>query len=210
MRQLPCRSAPADPRAYLRCLGAISKQRETCSSSPRRTLDVFNQPTEAISFGISNSHRRIKNLFGDFGHAMQQRAAPGQHDAARKLSLPTRVFDLIGDVHQHFFSTRLKDVTQDLPRELSWRTPTYGRHIDELTSFHLTQRAAASTANCPFHFFSFRNRGAQTESDVIREMRTAQRENCGVLNSATLVNNESRRFGANVHECSSKFFVIIS
>jgi hypothetical protein len=51
----------------------MCKQCETRSGCPRRTLNVFNQTTEAISFGIPNSHRRIKNLFRDLSHAVQQR-----------------------------------------------------------------------------------------------------------------------------------------
>src|ERR1044072_8229128 len=102
----------------------MSKQCQTRRGCPRGTLYVFHQTTKAISFGISDSHWRIKNLFRDLGHAVQQRAATGQHNAARELSFPTCVFDLIGDVHQHFFSTRLKDVAKDLSRELTWWTAT--------------------------------------------------------------------------------------
>src|ERR1044071_7008133 len=77
MCQLPCGSTPADTCANLCCLCAIRKQCETRCSCPRRALDVFNQTTEAISFGIPNSHRRIKNLFCDLSHAVQQRTAAG-------------------------------------------------------------------------------------------------------------------------------------
>src|SRR6185503_16719218 len=140
MCQLPCGSTSADACANLCCLRAMCKQCETRRGCPRRTLDVFNQTTEAISFGISNSHRRIKNLFCDLSHAVQQRATTGQHDTARELSFPTCVFDLVCNVHQHFFSARLKDVAKDLPRELAWWTTTNRRHIDELAAFHLAQR----------------------------------------------------------------------
>src|SRR5215813_5458135 len=124
MRQLACRSAPADTGSYLCCLSAIREQRETRSGSPCRTLNVFNQPAKTISLGITNAHWRIENLLCDLSHAVQQRATAGQYDTARKLSFPTRVFDLVSNVHQHFFSTRLQDVAEDLTRELTWRTST--------------------------------------------------------------------------------------
>src|SRR6185369_17792605 len=114
MCQLPCGSTPADSGANLCCLRSMRKQCKTRGGCPRRTLDVFNQPTEAISFGIPNSHRRIKNLFRDLSHAVQQSTTANQHDTARELSFPTRVFDFVCNMHQHFFSARLKDVAKDL------------------------------------------------------------------------------------------------
>src|ERR1051326_9088266 len=110
MRQPAAGSPPAHARAYLGGLCTMCKQSETSSGGPRRTLDVFNQATEAISFGITNSHRRIEHLFSDLSHAVQQRSAASQHDATRELSFPTRVFNLVRDVHQHFFSPRLENV----------------------------------------------------------------------------------------------------
>jgi len=98
--------------------------RETRGCRPCRALNVFDQPAETIAFGKTDSHRRIKNLFGDLGHAMKQCSAAGQHHATRELSLPTSVFDLIGDVHQNFFRTRLKDVAKNLSRQLSRRAST--------------------------------------------------------------------------------------
>src|ERR1041384_6467461 len=102
----------------------MCEQRQTCCGGPRRALNILNQATEAISFGIANTHRGIKNLFRDLSHAVQQRTAAGQHDPTRELSLPTCVFDLIGDVHQHFLGARLKNVAKDLSRELAWWTAT--------------------------------------------------------------------------------------
>src|SRR5215216_6484225 len=66
VRQLTCRSAPANPSSYLRCLSAMREQRETRCGSPCRTLNVFNQPSKTISFGITDAHWRIKDLFCNF------------------------------------------------------------------------------------------------------------------------------------------------
>jgi hypothetical protein len=93
----------------------MCKQCETRRGCPRRTLDVFNQTTEAISFGIPNSHRRIKNLFRDLSHAVQKCTTTRYYNTTRKLSFPTCVFDLICDVHQHFLCAWLQDVAKDLP-----------------------------------------------------------------------------------------------
>src|SRR6185503_20225773 len=181
MCQLPCGSTPADACANLSCLRAMREQCETRRGGPRRTLDVFNQTTEAISFGIPNSHRRIKNLFCDLSHAVQQRTTTSQHDTTRELSFPTRVFDLVCNVHQHFFSAWLKDVAKNLARELSWWASTNRRHVDEFATFHLTQRTTARTTNGPFDLLGFRNRSSQTESNVVREVRATEGENRGVL-----------------------------
>src|SRR6185369_17292459 len=156
---------------------------------------------------ITNAHWRIEYLFCDLSHAVQQRTTAGQHDTARELSFPARIFDLISDVHQHFFSTRLKDVAEDLTRELSWWTSTNRRHIDELTAFHLTQRAATRAADCPLDLLSFRNRRAETESNVVRKVRAAERENCRVLNSATLIDNQPRSLRPYIDERRPKLFV---
>src|ERR1044072_1430378 len=155
----------------------MREQRETRSSSPCRTLNVFNHPTKTISFRITNAHWRIEYLFCDLSHAVQQRAATGQHNAARELSFPTRVFDLVSDVHQHFFSTRLKNVAEDLTRELTWWTSTSRRHIDELASLHLTQRAAARAADCPLDLLGFRNRRGESASHSCFARRCGVRGN---------------------------------
>src|SRR5262245_6792493 len=119
----------------------MCEQRQTRCCCPRRTLNIFNQPTEAIAFGIADTYRRIKHLLRDLSHsvqpcaassqtesdrgaAVQPSAAASQHDSARELSLPTRVFDLISDVHQHLFSTGLENVAENLARELTWWTST--------------------------------------------------------------------------------------
>src|ERR1043166_990395 len=45
-------------------------------------------------------------------------AAAGQDDAARELSLPTGLAYLVGDVREHLFGARLKNVAQNLSGEL--------------------------------------------------------------------------------------------
>src|ERR1044072_6895613 len=165
MCQLPCGSTSADAGAYLCCLRTMCKQCETSGGCPRRTLDVFNQTTEAISFGIPNSHRRIKHLFCDLSHAVQQRTTASQHDTTRELSFPTSVFDLVCHVHQYFFRSRLKNVAKNLARELAWWTATDRRHVDKLAAFHLAQRTATRTTNSSLNLLGFRNRRAQSERD---------------------------------------------
>src|ERR1700741_436428 len=210
MCQLTCGSTPAHACANLCCLRAMCKQCETRGGRPRRTLDVFNQTTEAISFGIPNSHRRIKNLFRDLGHAVQQRTAAGQHDTAGELSFPTCVLDLVCNVHQHFFSAWLKDVAKDLARELAGWSSTNRRHIDKLATFHLAQRTTTRAANRSLDLFRFRNRRAQSERNVVREVRATERKNCRVLDGPTLVDNQPSRLRADVDERSAKLFVIFS
>jgi hypothetical protein len=41
-------------------------------------------------------------------------------------------------------------------------------------------------------------------------VRAAERENCRVLNSATLVDDQARSFRADVDERGSKLFVVLS
>src|SRR6185436_11671868 len=107
----------------------------------------------------------------------------------RELPFPSRVFDLISNMHQHFFSTWLQNVAKDLSRKLTRRSTTNGRNIDQLPAFHFTQRTAARTTNCPLHLFRLWYRRSQAEGDVVCEMRTTKRKYCGVLNCSSLVNN---------------------
>src|SRR2546427_5390631 len=103
-------------------MGNQSKPRRCC---PGGALNIFDQTAKPVAFRIADANGRIENLLGDLSHAVQQAATTGEHHAARKLPLPTRVFDLISDVHQHFFRARLEDVAKYLARKLSWRAPAH-------------------------------------------------------------------------------------
>src|SRR5882724_1348212 len=120
MRELTCRAAPAHRYAKLAGLRTTGDQRESSSCRPCRTLHVLNQSTKAIPLGMAQANRSVENLFRDFCYAAKQCAATSQHDTTRKLSLPTSVFDLVGNVHQNFFRARLQNIAQDLPGKLTW------------------------------------------------------------------------------------------
>src|SRR5687768_4210215 len=130
MRELSGRPSTTHRAALLSRLRATGDQGQTSGGGPCRTLHIFDQTTEAISFGITNANRSVENLFRDFSHAAKQGATTSQHYTAGKLSFPTSVFDLVCDVHQNLFSPWLQNVTKNLPRELTWRASSDGRHID--------------------------------------------------------------------------------
>src|SRR5437016_5714071 len=115
MRQTPRASAPRATRPLFERARALRYEGQPGSSGPRGTLNVFDETAESIALGITDSHWSVKNLLGNLDHAIEQRAAAREHDPAGELPVPSRVFDFIGDVHQHFFGARLQDVAQDLP-----------------------------------------------------------------------------------------------
>ena len=88
IRRLPARArlTPAFP-PILR----VAPSAQARSRSPRRTLYVFDESAKAIALRVAEADGRVKDLLGYLNHAVEQRAAASQDDAARKLRLPTRL-----------------------------------------------------------------------------------------------------------------------
>jgi hypothetical protein len=78
-------------------------------------LYILYQSTKPISLGISKANWSIENLFRDLSHSAEKRSATGEYNPTRQLSFPTRVFDLVCDVHQDFFRAGLQNIAKDLP-----------------------------------------------------------------------------------------------
>jgi len=62
MRQSSARAAFHRDRTLLDRVRALRDERETCRRGPSRTLNVFNESSEAITLWITDAHRRIKDL----------------------------------------------------------------------------------------------------------------------------------------------------
>ena len=67
----------------------MSQQCQASGRGPFRTLNIFDQTAESVALWIADAYRRIKNLLGDFDHAIEQRATTRQYDATRQLAVPT-------------------------------------------------------------------------------------------------------------------------
>src|SRR5437660_7261610 len=124
MSQLARRCATPSSGTCFHRLRPVRKHSQSRRRRPCRALNILDQTAKPVSFGIANAHRCIEDLLGDLSHAVQQAAATREHYAARKLTLPTGVFDFISDVHQHFLRTWLENVAKYLARKLSRRAPT--------------------------------------------------------------------------------------
>src|SRR6185295_1890874 len=81
VRQTSCIATFSGARTLLESVRALRYQCESRGRGPHRTLHVFNQPAKAITFGITDAHRRIENLFGNLYHPVQQCTAAGEHHA---------------------------------------------------------------------------------------------------------------------------------
>src|SRR6266849_7400114 len=100
MRQTSGTSALRRARALFQRVCSLRYQCESRGRGPARALYVFNQSAEPIALWKADTHGSIKNLFGDFDHSIQQRAAAGQDDPARQLAIPSGVTDFVRHVHQ--------------------------------------------------------------------------------------------------------------
>src|SRR2546425_2955142 len=113
-------------------MSALRHERESRSRCPRRTLHIFDQSAEAIAFRITDAHGSIEHLLGSLNHAVEQRAASCEHDAARQLTIPTCIANFIRDVHQNFFGAWLQDVAKNLTREFPRRATSDRWNLDHL------------------------------------------------------------------------------
>src|SRR5205085_2832870 len=92
---------------HFRRFRALRHQAEARSGGPRRALYVFDEAAEAVSLRVAEADRRVEDLFGYLDHAVEKRAAARQNHSARKLTLPTGLANLVGDVRENFFRARL-------------------------------------------------------------------------------------------------------
>src|ERR1041385_305246 len=91
VRQTPAATALRPSAALLERVRALRHECQSGGCRPRRTLNVFDQSSEAIALRKTDAHRRVKHLLGDLNHTVQQRAATGEHHPTRQLSAPTGV-----------------------------------------------------------------------------------------------------------------------
>src|SRR5258708_40339343 len=96
MRQTPRPAALSRARALLKRVSALRNQRESGGGGPCRALHVLDKSAEAIAFGIADTNRRVKHLFCDLNHAVEQRAASRDHDAADQLPVPPEISAFVG------------------------------------------------------------------------------------------------------------------
>src|SRR5439155_21169235 len=86
---------------------AVRVQRQPDAGRERRAVHVIGQTADAGRAATAN--RQIENLLGDLGHAVEDRAAAGQHNSRVQAPFIAGAADLVPDEMKDFLGARLKD-----------------------------------------------------------------------------------------------------
>src|SRR5689334_5736936 len=103
------RSRP-DEAPRLAHMIALRVQHQPHRRRKLRIGDVIGQP--AHTRGTSPPDRQIENLLRNLGHALEDGASSGEHDAGVQRSLVPGAADLIPNLVKNFFGARLEDFRQ--------------------------------------------------------------------------------------------------
>src|SRR5262249_14511226 len=93
---------------------AIAVEHQPDAGGERRAVDVIRQPADVARTAAPD--REIENLLGDLRHAVEDRAAAGQHDAGVEALLVAGAADLVPHQMEDLLGARLQDLGQDAPR----------------------------------------------------------------------------------------------
>src|SRR5713226_10492643 len=93
---------------------AVAVEHQSNAGGERRAVDVIREAADARRTAAPD--RQIENLFGDLGHAVENRAAPGEHDSRVQALLVARAPDLVPYQMKNLLRPRLKDLRQNAPR----------------------------------------------------------------------------------------------
>src|SRR2546425_6817815 len=137
------------------------------------------EPTERR--GNADPHRQVENLLGQVGHAFHDRRAAGDDDAGRRRILEPATGQLSRDQREDLLDARLDDLRQDLPGELARLAPADRRHLDRLVFAHERRQRAAVAL---LQIFGVRDRRAQPDGDVVRDVIATERQDRRVPDGA--------------------------
>src|SRR5688572_25486057 len=98
----------------LRCAIAMRVQHDADRRRERRAVHMVGKAADTDR--TSAADRKVENLFGDFRHPFENRAAAGQHDAGVQRFLVAGATDLVPDQVKRFLGARLQDLGQNPAR----------------------------------------------------------------------------------------------
>ena len=195
-------SAPP-PTARLRASDAAPHRAPGRPPCIGRVGDVVGEAADAG--GRAAPDRQIEDLLGDLGHAVEQRAAAGEHEAGVERLLVAGLADLVPHQMEDLFGARLQDVAQDAPRHDARPAAADAGHLDRLVLLdHRRQRAAAA----PLDLLGLGNRRAQADGDVVGEVIAADGDHRGVPEAAALEDREVGGAAADVEQRDAELLLV--
>src|SRR3954469_20466928 len=152
------------------------------------------------------AYRQIEYLFGDFRHAVENRAAAGEHDPGIQALLVAGGANFVPDQVKDFLGAGLKDFRQNPPRHHPRLAAADARHFHRLVFVdHSRQRAAALALDLS----RARHRRPQADGDVVGEVVAADTDHGGVPQAAALVNGDVGGAAADVDERDAEFLLVL-
>jgi len=148
----------------------------------------------------------MKNLLGHFVEAVQAPAAARKNKAGRNLFQQTGALQVVANQRDEFLRARFDNFRQH-PRENRPRRPI--ANAGDFDRRVLLQKCRGSAAIAALDAFGFRNRRAQADGEIVREMIAANCDSAGVANHATAVDDDFRRPTADVEEAAAHIAFIL-
>ena len=119
-------------------------QHQPDAGRKRRAVDVIGQAADAGRAAAAD--RQVEDLLGDLRHAVEHRAAAGQHDARVERLLVAGAADLVPDQVEDLLGARLQDLRQDAARHHARLAAADARHLHRLVL--VDHRRTARSRTC--------------------------------------------------------------
>src|SRR5690242_8934925 len=137
---------------------------------------------------------------------METRAAARQNKSSGNLAIEAGALQIVADHGEQFHGARLNDVRQHVRENGSRRPVTDAGDFDGTITLHEGRRSATMT---PLDSFGFRDRGTQTDGEIVREVITANGDGAGVAHDSAAKNEKFRGASADVQQAAAEIALVL-
>ena len=183
---------------------AVAVQHQPDAGRERRAVHVIGQAADAGRTAAAD--RQIEDLLGDLGHAVENRAAAGQHDPGVEALLVAGAADLVPHQVEDLLGARLQNLRQDAARHHARLAAADARHLHRLVLVHHAGQRAAALA---LDLFRVGHRRAQADGDVVGEVIAADADDGRVPQAAALVDRDVGGAAADVDQRDAELLLVL-
>src|SRR5436309_5352820 len=137
--------------------------------------------------------------------SLEHRPAAGQDDTGVEGAVEGAAHELLGDQGEDLLDPGLDDLAQERTRQDARLASADRRHLDGVL---LADERGQGAAVLPLDPLGFRNRSAQTDGDVVRDVLSARGQRRDVPDGATLEDDQIARPGADVDEGDAHLLLV--
>src|SRR5690606_26747270 len=154
----------------------------------------------------ADTHRRVKDFFGEFNYTFHFGSASGEHDASGNHVLVAGATNLRLHQREQLVVTWLHYFRERLPTQIARRTIADTRNLD---GFICARQLSQCAGIFDFDFFGELRRRAQRHRDIVGYLIARNRNYAGVANRPFGENRDIRRAPADIDQTYAQLALVV-